>query len=113
MPARVNHGGGNQPSSASQQPQAADFPTAGPESAPVEEPEQKVSMTPPKSQPPRVPHPDTYLLTDIPCVFLHDRGCWSEFNKSLNECALTWGLPDWMTTIVGMEWEDCATKGTD
>ena len=115
MPARANHGGGNQPSSASQQPQAADHPTAGPESAPVEEPEQKVSMTPPKPQPPRVPHPDTYLLTDIPCVFLHERGCWSEFKKSLNECALTWGLPDWMTTIVykGVEWRDCATKGTD
>ena len=80
MPARANHGGGNQPYSASQQPQAANFPA--------------------KPQPPRVPHPDTYLLTDIPCVFLHERGCWSEFKKSLNKCALTWELPDWMTTIV-------------
>ena len=48
MPPRANHGGGNQPSSASQQPQAVELTTDGPESAALEEPEQKVAMAPAK-----------------------------------------------------------------
>jgi len=46
-------------------------------------------------------------LIDIPCVYLLDRHCWSDFKRALNECGLIWGLPDWMTTIVyrGIEWQ--------
>ena len=67
MPARANHGGGNHPSLASQRPQV-ELPTDRPESAALEEPEQKVAMAPAKPTPPRVDHPDSYLLTDIPCI---------------------------------------------
>ena len=54
-------------------------------------------------------------LIDIPCVFLHDRTCWSDFKKALHECGLIWGLPDWMTTITykGIEWQTIQTTGVN
>lgn len=78
----------------------------------------------PKAPPLAPPHPlppkplyseGTTLLIDIPCLFLNDRSTWTDFKKTLDECALTWGLPEWMTTIVykGHEWESIKTSGTD
>jgi hypothetical protein len=57
----------------------------------------------------------TTQLVDIPCVYLLDRSQWHEYRKSLNDCALTWNIPDWMTTIVykGREWQEIKKKGTD
>jgi hypothetical protein len=54
-------------------------------------------------------------LVDIPCSFLYDRGGWSAFKKALNECGLTWNLPDWMTTIIyrGTQYKTMQAKGTD
>ena len=55
------------------------------------------------------------LLVDIPCVYLLDRSGWQDFKRALNDCGLTWNLPDWMTTIVyqGREWNEIKDRGTD
>ena len=82
-----------------------------------EQPEQKVDvpMAPPKPAPPRSQNQEPAFLHDISCVFLHDRASWPEFKKTLKECAFSWALPDWMTTIVykETEWKECLDKGTD
>ena len=54
-------------------------------------------------------------LIDIPCVYLLERSNWPEFKRALNECGLTWNLPEWMTTIVhlGTEWKQIVAGGTN
>ena len=54
-------------------------------------------------------------LVDIPCVYLLKRSSWPEFKRALNECGLTWNLPEWMTTIVhqGAEWKQVVASGTN
>jgi hypothetical protein len=104
-------------------PGAADKPGAGDQPEEVEDegkdqgPKAPAPIPPPKPQPPKFMYPEgTQLLPDIPCVFLNDRSTWIEFKKGLNECALTWNLPDWMTTIVykGTEWDTIQSQhGTD
>ena len=70
------------------------------------------------SAPPAASKQETFSsisLVEIPCSFLYDRSGWPAFKRALNECGLTWNLPDWMTTIVykGTEWKAIAAKGTD
>ena len=56
-------------------------------------------------------------LPEIPVVYLLDRcySNWVDFKRALNECAMTWNFPAWMTTIVyqGKEWQEMASKGVD
>jgi hypothetical protein len=54
-------------------------------------------------------------LADLPVVYLIDKSNWVDFKRALNECAMTWNFPAWMTTIVykGKEWTEMAQKGTD
>ena len=54
-------------------------------------------------------------LPEIPVVYLLDRSNWVDFKRALNECAMTWNFPGWMTTIVyqGKEWREMASKGVD
>jgi hypothetical protein len=54
-------------------------------------------------------------LPDVDPVYLMDRGSWADFKRTLNECSLMWGLPDWMTTIMyhGVDWDAIAEDGTD
>jgi len=49
-------------------------------------------------------------LVDIPIVYFLDRSQWTDFKRALNNCGLTWNLPDWMTTIVykGDDWKRIA-----
>jgi len=49
-------------------------------------------------------------LADIPLVYLLDRSQWTDFKRALNNCGLTWNLPDWMMTIVykGDDWGEFA-----
>ena len=67
---------------------------------------------PPKAYSESIP---SSTLIDIPCSYLYDRNGWAEFKRSLNECGLTWNLPNWMTTIVrgGTEWKSICDGGTD
>ena len=55
--------------------------------------------------------PDPCCLS-IPVVYLLDRSNWVDFKRALNECAMTWNFPAWMTTIVyqGKEWQEMASK---
>jgi len=39
-------------------------------------------------------------LQDMPCVYLMDRSSWGDFKRALNNCGLSWNLPDWMHTVV-------------
>ena len=52
---------------------------------------------PPKSYSESIP---ASTLIDIPCSYLYDRNGWADFKRNLNECGLTWNLPNSMTTIV-------------
>jgi hypothetical protein len=56
---------------------------------------------------------ETAALADIPHVYLLERGHWSDFKRALNDCGLSWNLPDWMTTIVykGVEWDSIVAQG--
>jgi hypothetical protein len=77
----------------------------------------KAALAPPLPSPPK-PRQESVpssILIDIPCCFLYDRSGWPEFKRSLNECGLSWNLPDWMTTIVhhGTEWKSIVSQGTD
>ena len=67
---------------------------------------------PPKSYSESIP---ASSLIDIPCSYLYDRNGWADFKRNLNECGLTWNLPNWMTTIVrgGTEWKSICDGGTD
>ena len=56
--------------------------------------------SPPKFLPPKQEHVSSSILIDIPCFYLYDRSGWPDFKRALNECGLSWNLPDWMTTIV-------------
>jgi len=49
-------------------------------------------------------------LADIPFVYLLDRSQWTDFKRALNNCGLTWNIPDWMMTIVykGPDWMEIA-----
>ena len=87
----------------------------------VPELKEEVPQAPPPQaplpKPPKLLYPEvTQTLTDLPCIFLNDRSCWNEFKSALNECALTWNLPEWMTTIVykEVEWKTIEKEhGTD
>jgi hypothetical protein len=89
---------------------AADVPEAKDEVAHPPQP-------PAKPQPPKLLFPEvTQTLVDIPCLFLNDRSCWADFKRALNECAISWNIPEWMTTIVykGAEWDEIQKEhGTD
>jgi hypothetical protein len=54
--------------------------------------------------PPAAPIRETYVpsssLVELPYFYLLDRSNWTDFKRSLNNCGLTWSLPDWMSTIV-------------
>jgi len=54
-------------------------------------------------------------LVDIPLVYLLDRSQWTDFKRALNNCGLTWNLPDWMMTIVhkGPDWVKLAETKKD
>jgi transposase InsO family protein len=75
------------------------------------------AKAPPQPPPPKpmTEQVSTPILIDIPCSFLSDRLGWPDFKKALNECGLSWGLPEWMTTIVhcGAEWNSILKTGTD
>jgi hypothetical protein len=61
---------------------------------------------PPRAVPPPLPNPpmryesNSAILVDLPYVYLLERSHWSDFRKALNNCALTWNIPDWMCTIL-------------
>lgn len=52
--------------------------------------------------------PSSAHLADIPLVYLLERSQWTDFKRALNNCGLTWNLPDWMMTIVykGDDWAE-------
>ena len=77
-----------------------DVPVGGILGQPVAPPLPK----PPKTYTESIP---ASTLIDIPCSYLYDRNGWADFKRNLNECGLTWNLPNWMTTIVrgGTEWK--------
>lgn len=63
-------------------------------------------MPPAKAIPPPLPTPPTRfesnptILVDLPYTYLLERSHWTDFRKALNNCALTWNIPDWMCTIL-------------
>ena len=40
------------------------------------------------------------MLPDIPYLYLTDRSQWSDLKRALNNCGLSWNIPDWMYTVV-------------
>jgi len=44
---------------------------------------------------------------DVPLIRLHNRSQWLDFREGLHQCAVTWGLPDYATTLLygGAAWE--------
>ena len=94
------------------------MPPRSKNSGPDPDEENKEAMPGPKSPPlPRPPnlHLESVSLVDIPCVYLNDKSCWSDFKRSLTECGLIWNLSEWSTTIVygGIEWKSIRDQGTD
>ena len=84
------------------------------------DPEEENKEAMPGPKPPALPRPpnlhvESVSLVDIPCVYLNDRSCWSDFKRSLTECGLIWNLSEWSTTIVyrGIEWKTIRDEGTD
>ena len=77
------------------------------------------SKTPaPQAPPPKASKQEHFSpsnLIDLPCLYLYDRSCWPDFKRALNECGLSWNLPDWLTTIVyqGEEWKRVIKTGHD
>ena len=71
--------------------------------------------TPAAGVTPYSPVETTMALPEIPVVYLLDRSNWVDFKRALNECAMTWNFPGWMTTIVyhGKEWREMSSKGVD
>ena len=65
--------------------------------------------------PPKKVEPVSPLLADIPYVYLLDQSQWPDFKRALNNCGLTWNIPDWMTTIVykGLDYKTICNKGED
>ncbi len=61
---------------------------------------------PNKAAPPPIPSPPTKyesppaILVELPHSYLLERSHWSEFRRALNNCGLTWNIPDWMCTIL-------------
>ncbi len=51
--------------------------------------------------------PDYCLKVDVPIVYLSNRSKWLDFLEGLHNCAVTWGLPDYATTVLygGEAWE--------
>jgi len=60
--------------------------------------------------PPRKTGEYAPALPDIPLVYFTDRSQWTDFKRALNNCGLTWNLPDWMMTITykGADWQAIA-----
>jgi len=54
-------------------------------------------------------------LADIPFVYLLDRSQWTDFKRALNNCGLTWNLPDWMMTIIyrGPDWQEISSTAEE
>ena len=70
------------------------------------------ALPPPLPSPPR----DRELaLPDLPYQYLLERSQWSDFKRALNNCGLTWAIPDWMSTILykGKDYKDLKEKGED
>src|SRR5690349_87248 len=63
-----------------------------------------IPAAPPVLAQPAAPMRETYVptstLVDLPSFYLLDRSNWTNFKRNLNNCGLTWNLPDWMSTIV-------------
>jgi len=55
---------------------------------------------------------ESQSLEDIPVFYFTEKAQWPEFKRALASCGLTWGLPDWMTTIVyrGAEYVELIAK---
>ena len=94
-------------------PDAVDPPLMVGQPGPVVAVDEKVQPTPTLTN--YKPMETMAPLIDIPCVYLQERSSWPEFKRALNECGLTWNLPEWMTTIVhqGTEWKQVVANGTN
>jgi len=44
--------------------------------------------------------PESCLHVEVPIVRLTNRSQWLDFREGLHHCAVTWGLPDYATTIL-------------
>ena len=51
-------------------------------------------------------------LEDIPCFYFTERSQWMDFKRALANCGMTWGLQDWMTTVIegGREFKELSEK---
>jgi transposase InsO family protein len=58
------------------------------------------AKAPPLPLPPITKYESNATLVELPYFYLLERGHWSDFRRALNNCGLTWNLPDWMCTIV-------------
>jgi hypothetical protein len=52
-------------------------------------------------------------LPDIPIQYLIEKGQWTDFKRSIENCGLTWNLPDWLYTIAykGMDYKAIKDSG--
>ena len=52
-------------------------------------------------------------LQDLPFQFLTDKYQWGEFKRAIENCGLTWNIPDWLYTITykGVDYKEL--KKTD
>jgi hypothetical protein len=77
-------------------------PITIPHSIPVDLP--VVPVVVPTSAPSSAPMKEyvstSSTLIDLPHFYLLERSQWADFKRNLNNCGLTWNLPDWMYTIV-------------
>lgn len=56
---------------------------------------------PPRKIDVAIPAPAPVLqLPELSYSYLMDRSQWIDFKRALNNCGVTWSLPDWRTTIV-------------
>ena len=70
---------------------------------------------PPVPQPPPIRYESQVSLIELPHFYLLERGQWSDFRRALNNCGLTWNIPDWMCTIVykGQDYLDLLAKDSE
>ena len=73
-------------------PDAMDPPPMAGQPGPIVAVDEKVQPAPPTTI--YKPTESMAPLVDIPCVYLLERSSWPEFKRALNECGLTWNLPE-------------------
>ena len=58
-------------------------------------------------------HNSSNYLPDIPPVYLIDKSQIGDLKRVINNCGLSWNIPDWINTIVykGVQYKDLLSKG--